>query len=183
VLVDVRAGALTSRLATRDDIPALVSLMRAAIDELQSGFLDAAQIKASRALMGLDSRLIDDRTYYVAEYDGQVAGCGGWSRRAAIIGTDHTAGRDSTLLDPARQPARIRAMYTHPRFARRGVGRLLLGLSESAAAAEGFTHLELLATLAGLPLYSSAGYEPIEHVELASGGVPVPVIRMGKVLP
>ena len=170
-----------SRLATREDIPAIVPLMRASISELQSGYLDAAQIASSRALMGLDSQLIDDGTYYVAAVDGQLAGCGGWSRRAAIIGTDDRPGAGA-LLDPARDAARIRAMYTHPGYARRGVGRLILTLAETAAAAEGFRHLELLATLAGQPLYVAAGYHAIERLELPSDGVPVPVVRMRKAI-
>jgi GNAT superfamily N-acetyltransferase len=171
---------LTSRKAVRADIPELVPLMEAAIGELQRGFLDAAQIESSRAIMGLDVQLIDDGTYYVVECDGQLAGCGGWSRRATLYGGDHSAGRDSGLLDPARDPARVRAMYTHPDFTRRGVGRLVLALCESAAAAEGFTRLELMSTLAGAPLYRAAGFIPIEETEDASGGVPVPIIRMGK---
>jgi GNAT superfamily N-acetyltransferase len=171
---------LTSRTAVRADIPELVPLMEAAIGELQRGFLDAAQIESSRAIMGLDVQLIDDGTLYVVECDGQLAGCGGWSRRATLYGGDHSAGRDSGLLDPARDPARVRAMYTHPDFTRRGVGRLVLALCESAAAAEGFTRLELMSTLAGAPLYRAAGFIPIEETEDASGGVPVPIIRMGK---
>jgi GNAT superfamily N-acetyltransferase len=171
---------LTSRTAVRDDILALVPLMEAAIAELQTDFLDEAQIESSRAIMGLDVQLIDDGTYYVVECDGQLAGCGGWSRRATLYGGDHSAGRDSALLDPARDPARVRAMYTHPDFTRRGVGRLVLSLCESAAAAEGFTRLELMSTLAGAPLYRAAGFTPIEETEDASGGVPVPIIRMGK---
>jgi hypothetical protein len=87
--------ALTSRLATRDDIPALVPLMEAAIDELQKGFLDEAQIRSSHAIMGLDQQLIDDGTYFEIESDGQLAGCGGWSRRATLYGGDHSAGRDA----------------------------------------------------------------------------------------
>jgi GNAT superfamily N-acetyltransferase len=173
---------LTSRIATRDDIPALVPLMEAAIEELQKGFLDAAQIRSSHAIMGIDHQLIEDGTYYVVESDGQLAGCGGWSRRATLYGGDHSAGRDSALLDPARDPARVRAMYTNPEFARRGVGRLILSLCEEAAAAEGFTRLELMSTLAGAPLYSAAGFEPIEETEDASGGVPVPLLRMGKAI-
>src|SRR5262245_42517682 len=117
---------LTIRLATRADVPALEPLMRAAIDELQKGFLDDAQIEASHAVMGLDTELIDDGTYFVVECDGQLAGCGGWSRRSTMYGADHSAGRDSALLDPATAPARVRAMYTHPDFVRRGVGRLIL---------------------------------------------------------
>lgn len=171
---------LTSRTAIPDDIPALVPLMDAAIGELQKDFLDAAQIEASRASMGLDRQLIDDGTYYVIECDGRLAGCGGWSRRATLYGGDHSAGRDSALLDPARDPARVRAMYTHADFTRRGVGRLILSLCESAAAREGFTRLELMASLAGARLYSAAGFELLEEIADDSGGLPVPLVRMGK---
>ena len=174
---------LTSRRATLDDVAALAPLMRAAIEQLQTEYLDEAQIAASHAIMGLDAQLIDDATYFVVECDGRLAGCGGWSRRATLYGGDHSAGRDSALLDPSSDPARIRAMYTHPDFARRGVGRLILSLCESAAAAEGFTRLELMSTLAGAPLYSAAGFEAIESIEDASGGVPVPIIRMAKAIP
>jgi len=86
------------------------------------------------------------------------------------------------MLDPARDPARVRAMYTHPDYVRRGVARLILSLCESAAAAEGFTRVELMSTLAGLPLYSAAGFGPVEEVEDAAGGVPVPLIKMEKAL-
>ena len=156
--------------------------MRRAIDELQKDFLDEAQIESSHAIMGLDKQLIDDGTYFVVECDGQLAGCGGWSRRATLYGGDHSAGRDSAKLDPSRDAARIRAMYTDPRFVRRGVGRLILSLCESAAAAEGFTRVELMSTLSGQPLYSAAGFEVIEEVEDAAGGVPVPLTKMGKVI-
>lgn len=178
----MQPGRLTSRLATRDDLPALEPLIRAAIEDLQRGFLDDAQIEASHAIMGVDIQLIDDRTYFVVECDGELAGCGGWSRRATLYGGGHSAGRDSTLLDPAKDPARVRAMYTHPSFTRRGVGRLVLSLCEAAAAAEGFTRLELMATLAGRPLYIAAGFETIEETEDASGGAPVPIVRMGKAI-
>ena len=171
---------LASRLATRDDIPALEPLMQAAIDELQKGFLDAAQIRSSRAIMGLDRQLIDDETYFVIESGGLAVGCGGWSRRATLYGGDHSAARDSALLDPSKDAARIRAMYTRPGFTRRGIGRLILALCESAAAAEGFTRLELMSTLSGRPLYTAVGFEAIEGVVDASGGVPVPLISMGK---
>jgi GNAT superfamily N-acetyltransferase len=173
---------LTSRLATPEDIPELVQLMEMAIGELQRDFLDDAQIESSRAIMGLDNQLIDDGTYFVVESDGDVAGCGGWSRRATLYGGDHSPGRDAALLDPATQPARVRAMYTHPGYKRRGVGRLILALCEEAAAAEGFTRLELMATLSGQALYSIAGFEAIERVEDTTGGAPVPLIRMGKAL-
>jgi GNAT superfamily N-acetyltransferase len=86
------------------------------------------------------------------------------------------------LLDPARDPAKIRAMYTHPGFARRGVGRLVLSLCERAAAAEGFTVLELMGTMAGRPLYEAAGFRVLEHLTDDTGGAPVPLVRMRKAL-
>ena len=173
-------GGFTWRLATLADVPALETVMAAAIGELQRGFLDDAQIAASRLFMGLDRQLIVDGGYFVIEADGRVAGCGGWSGRATLYGGDHTPGRDAALLDPATQAARVRAMYTHPDFARRGVGRLILELCEDAARARGFRRLELMATLSGRPLYASAGFVEIETLEDARGGAPVPLVRMGK---
>jgi GNAT superfamily N-acetyltransferase len=168
----------THRLAADADIPALRALMDAAIGELQRGFLTSEQIVASRAVMGLDTQLIADGTYFAVEAGGCLAGCGGWSRRATLFGGNHTLGRDPALLDPATDPARVRAMYTSPDFTRRGVGRLILSLCEAAAAAEGFRRVELAATLSGEPLYLSCGYSPIEPFS-ADG---VPLIRMGKSL-
>ena len=175
---------LTHRLATEADLPALKALMTLAIDTLQKGFLDEAQIIASRAVMGLDTQLVADRTYFLVEEDGHLAGCGGWSRRATLYGGDHsTALRNESLLDPVRDAARVRAMYTHPNFARRGVGRLILSLCEAAAAAEGFGRVQLMATLSGEPLYRACGYAEIERVAAAPvGGVVVPLILMGKPL-
>jgi GNAT superfamily N-acetyltransferase len=127
---------------------------------LQQGFLSPEQIVSSRAVMGLDRQLVVDGTYFVAELDGAIAGCGGWSRRATLYGGDHSAGlREPRLLDPASEPARIRAMYTHPDFARRGVGRALLAHCEAAARDEGFAACELMGTMAGIPLYLASGYK------------------------
>ena len=109
-----------------------------------------------------------------------MAGCGGWSRRATLYGSDTTAGRDAHLLDPSTEPARVRAMYTNPAYTRRGVGRLILETCESAAAAEGFTRLSLMSTLAGEPLYASYGFIEIERLEDDQGGAPVPLVRMEK---
>jgi GNAT superfamily N-acetyltransferase len=181
-LVD-RSPMLTHRLATEADLPALKAVMDLAISVLQRGFLDEAQIAASRLVMGLDTQLVADRTYFVVEADGRVAGCGGWSRRATLYGGDHsTSLRDSALLDPAKDAARVRAMYTHPDFTRRGVGRQILDLCEAAAAEAGFARVELMATMSGEPLYRSCGYQPIEavvnHTELGD----VPLLRMGKPL-
>jgi GNAT superfamily N-acetyltransferase len=179
---EVTESGLRHRLARFDDIAALGELMAAAIVELQKPFLDDAQIAASRALMGVDRQLIEDRTYFVVEQAREIAGCGGWSRRATLYGGDHSPGRDAALLDPAQDAARVRAMYTHPAFARRGVGRLILTLCEDAARAEGFRRAELVATLAGLPLYAACGYRAIERFVDDRGGAPVPLVRMSKLL-
>lgn len=171
---------LTTRLATRDDLPALRALIEYAINELQRGFLSSEQIAASHQIMGVDTTLIDDGTYFVVEGEGRIAGCGGWSKRATLYGGDHSGGRDARLLDPATEPARVRAMYTHPEFARRGIGRLVLGLCEEAAGAAGFTSLELMATMSGQPLYTAYGFVPVEPVEDVSTGVAIPLMRMSK---
>jgi GNAT superfamily N-acetyltransferase len=173
---------LTSRLAVPADVPDLLPLIDTAIAELQRGFLTDAQIASSRAIMGLDTQLITDRTYFVVESGGRLAGCGGWSRRATLYGGDHSTGREAGLLDPAREAAKVRAMYTAPAFARRGVGRLILARCEQAAAAEGFTTLDLMATLAGRPLYENYGFVAVEQAEDARGGVPVPLVRMRKTI-
>lgn len=175
------SSTLTHRLARMDDVPTLKPLMNAAIGELLKPFLTPKQVAASFSVMGLDTQLIADGTYFVIESGGAIAGCGGWSRRATLFGGDHTAGRDAALLDPARDAARVRAMYTHPDFTRRGIGRLVLDLCERAAAAEGFTRVELAATMAGEPLYRACGYTDIEAFESDTpSGVRVPLIRMGK---
>lgn len=176
-----RMSEITLRAATFDDLPGLSAVMDAAIGELQAGFLDPAQIESSRAVMGLDRQLIEDGTYFMALAGETIAGCGGWSKRATLYGGDHSAGlREPRLLDPAHEPARIRAMYTAPAFARRGVGAALLAHCEGAARAEGFSACELMATLSGEPLYLRAGYALIEEIIDARGGAPVPLKRMGK---
>src|SRR5512135_1917077 len=172
--------ALEYRLARRDDLEMLKALMDAAISELQKPFLDEAQIASSRTIMGLDTQLIDDETYFIVEADGQLAGCGGWSRRATLYGGDQTPGRSAALLDPAIDAARIRAMYTHPDHTRKGVGRFIISLCEEAAKSEGFTRMELVATMAGEPLYRACGYMPYEKLVDDRGGVGVPLLRMKK---
>lgn len=174
---------LTLRRATLDDVPRIMDIMEAAIAELQQGFLDAATIEASRAVMGLDTTLITDGTYYVAESDSVIAGCGGWSRRTTLFGGNHSAGRSDALLDPATEPARFRAMYTHPAFTRRGIGGAILNHAEQAALAEGFSEGILMATLAGVPLYRHKGWlEIAPHDAVLPDGRAVPMVRMGKTL-
>jgi GNAT superfamily N-acetyltransferase len=177
-------ASLRLRLALDSDIEALRALMNAAIGQLQTPYLSPEAVTASFEVMGLDSQLIADGAYFVVEAGERIAGCGGWSRRATLFGGDHSAGRDAALLDPATDPARVRAMYTHPDFTRRGIGRMILEACEAAAAAEGFRSCELAATLAGEPLYRACGYQEIERFfARTGGGVEVPLIRMGKALP
>lgn len=175
---------LTHRLARSADLDALRAVMALAIAELQKGFLDAAQIAASHNVMGLDTQLIADGSYFIIEERGTIVGCGGWSRRATLYGGDHSKElRDPALLDPATDAARIRAMYTHPDHARKGIGRRVMARCESAARDAGFARAELMATLSGEPLYLACGYTAIERVEaLGPNGASVPLIRMGKSL-
>lgn len=171
------------RLAAEADMPMLEGLMHDAIRGLLPQFLSPEKVEASFHVMGVDSQLIADGTYFVMEEDGRLAGCGGWSRRATLFGHNHTAGRDARLLDPAFEPARIRAMYTHPGFARRGVGRHILALCETAARDAGFVRAELGATAGGEPLYRACGYTEIERIDVPTpGGIAVPITRMGKAL-
>lgn len=178
------ASAFTHRLATEADLPALRALMDVAIAEHLKAFLDPAQVELSRSIMGLDTQLVADRTYFIVQEDDRIAGCGGWSRRATLYGGDHsTSQRDAALLDMGKDAARIRAMYTHPEFKRRGVGRLILDLCEAAAREAGFSRVELMATMSGEPLYLACGYQPIERmIAAARDGVEVPGVRMGKSL-
>ncbi|WP_324805696.1 GNAT family N-acetyltransferase [Sphingomonas sp. LY29] len=169
------------RLATSADLPAMIAVMAAAIGRLQDDYLTAEQVAASHAVMGLDTQLVEDGTYFVALEGDRIVGCGGWSRRATVYGGDHSIDlREPRLLDPATEPARIRAMYTHPDAARQGVGRLILAAAERAAQAEGFTAAQLMATLSGEPLYRASGYTAVERTTARSGGVDVPLILMTK---
>ena len=173
---------LTHRNAQMADLPALHALMARAIASLQTGFLSPAQIAASHKVMGLDSQLVIDQTYLLVEEDGALAGCGGWSWRATLYGGDDSVvAREPAPLNPAHDAAKIRAMYTDPAFARRGIGRMVLGLCEAEAQAAGFKRTEMMATLAGEPLYRACGYLPVERIESAAiDGVRVPLIRMEK---
>ena len=168
----------TTRIASEADIPAIAALMDRAIGVLQCDYLTPEQVAASRLSMGLDTQLIaDGKNVVVEDVDGRVFFCGGWSFRATLYGGDHAGAlRNAASLDPATDPARIRAMYTDPDFTRRGIGRIVLSANEAAARAAGFARAELMATLAGEPLYVACGYAPID------AGVAVPGVRMGKLL-
>lgn len=158
-------------------------IMDRAISELLKPYLPPDAVSASFEIMGLDSQLIADGTYFAVTDDDQIVGCGGWSRRATLFGGDHTGGRNASLLDPSREPARVRAMYTDPAHVRRGIGRMVLDACEAAARAEGFSAVELAATLAGEPLYRACGYHVIEpFMSRTSAGIEIPLLRMGKAL-
>lgn len=174
--------AFTLRLAAPSDIPALNALIEASVRGLQAGDYTAAQIEgALGTVLGLDTQLITDRTYFLAECAGQLAGCGGWSRRKTLFGADRGPGREPALLDPALDAAKVRAIFVHPAFARRGLGSLILACVEGAAREAGFTRFEMGSTLTGVPLYRLKGYVEIERivVPLANGDA-LPVIKMVK---
>jgi GNAT superfamily N-acetyltransferase len=174
---------LTIRLATRDDMPEMSALMSLAIAQLMPAFLTPLQVEGSHETMGIDTQLIDDGTYFAVVEDGKIVGCGGWSWRTTLYGGNHSAGRDDSPLDPAKDPARVRAMYTHPDHARKGIGKMIIDAAEAAARAKGFTRTTLGATLAGEPLYTKCGYVEVDrHIKQAANGATIPLLVMEKVL-
>jgi GNAT superfamily N-acetyltransferase len=173
---------LSIRKAMASDIPHLGPLIAESVRRLSEGYYSTEE--AERALVrvfGVDSQLVEDGTYYVAERDGELAGCGGWSKRATLFGGDQTKQGEDAELRPGAAPARIRAFFVHPSHARRGIGTRLLEVCESAARGHGFTEAELVATLPGVPLYEALGYEAVEPitVDLEDGYV-LRCIRMRK---
>lgn len=175
---------LNIRQAVLADIPALETLIRASVRELQAHDYTPTQIEnALETVYGVDTQLIADGTYFVAEPDPttQVVGCGGWSKRKTLYGADHFTKRDDALLDPQHDAARIRAFFVHPAWARRGIGSAILEVCEAAATAAGFTRFEMGATLTGVPLYRTRGYVPVEQIEVPlANGTSFTVVRMEK---
>jgi GNAT superfamily N-acetyltransferase len=171
------------RVATRDDIPRIRPLMDRSIRALLKPYLTPEAVEGSFEIMGLDTQLIDDGTYFAIDTGAELVGCGGWSARATLFGGDHSSGRSAAMLDPAKDAARVRAMYTNPEHARQGIGRAIIDACEAAARHAGFKRAELMATMAGEPLYRACGYEVIEpHSSTTSKGVRIPLLRMGKPL-
>ena len=169
------------RIATIDDIPAIEELMELSITQLLGPLLSQDELEASFDSMGLDDQLIKDQTYFMIFNDDIFVGCGGWSNRETLFGGNHTPNRDDKFLNPKKDSARIRAMYTHPDWIRMGVGTLVMKLGEEAAKKLGFKKCELMATLSGLLLYKTQGYEPIENILYKStSGKTVPMVRMEK---
>ena len=148
-------------------------------------FLSSEEIEAAKETMGVDKTLIEDGTYFIIETvkDGKkhIVGCGGWGKRRTLYGGDHTVGRDDNFSDPATEPARIRAMYTHPDWTRCGIGTYLLKIGEDAARESGFKSIELGSTVPGEPLYLSRGYEEVERINaIGANGADNLVIKMSK---
>ena len=177
----------THRLAANADIDELHKLIDISVRSLQKNDYTQAQIDgALGTVLGLDTQLIEDGTYFVIENvddNGRkrIVGSGGWSFRRTLFGSDHAAVRESDLLDPAVDAARIRAFFIHPEFARRGIGSQILSLCENAAIAASFTLFEMGATLTGVPLYKIRGYEEFDRVDVPlSNGEVLPVVRMRK---
>lgn len=175
------------RQATSADAPELRILIERSVRELQRNDYTPAQIEGALGhALGLDTQLIEDGTYFVAtpaSQPGLIAGCGGWSYRKTLFGSDHGPHREIGLLDPATEPAKIRAIFVHPAWARQGLGTLILKHCEDAAEQAGFHSLEMGSTLTGVALYSLKGYEKREtvHIPLPNGEV-VPIIHMVKTL-
>jgi GNAT superfamily N-acetyltransferase len=190
------------RKAEAADISELRRLIEASVRELQAEDYTPAQMEgALESVFGVDSQLIADGTYLVAEArivdalseaentarrknpgsGWVIAGCGGWSKRKTLYGSDHWTGREDTLLDPKREAAKIRAFFIHPAWARRGVGTKILAACEAAARAAGFTSYEMGATLTGAKLFGAKGYLAVENIEVPlKNGLTLPIIHMAK---
>jgi GNAT superfamily N-acetyltransferase len=172
------------RKAVAADVPILRELIEESVRGLQAADYSPAQIEgALKSVYGVDSQLIADGTYFVAESAGEetIVGCGGWSKRKTLYGGDQFSDREDSLLDPSCEAAKIRAFFIHPNWARRGIGSLILEACEDAARAGGFTCLEMGATLSGVAFYRAKGYAEIENqiVQLDKGNV-LPIVKMAK---
>jgi GNAT superfamily N-acetyltransferase len=185
------------RLAVPEDVPVLRQLIEASARRLQTDDYTSAQIEgALETVFGVDSQLIADGTYIVAEAlpqeteskpgtsagpESMIIGCGGWSKRKTLYGSDHWTGREDALLDPQRDAAKIRAFFIHPAWARRGVGSMILQACEEAARAAGFTRYEMGATLTGAKLFGAKGYIAVKPISIPlANGESLPVIHMEK---
>jgi GNAT superfamily N-acetyltransferase len=178
---------ISVRKAVAADVPRLREIIEASVRGLQAEDYSPAQIEgALKSVYGVDSQLIADGTYFVAETTSPgrkplIVACGGWSKRRTLYGGDQYAAREDSLLDPSRDAAKIRAFFVHPEWARRGIGGMILQACEDAARAAGFTRLEMGATLSGVAFYHAKGYVAVEPQEvLLANGETLPIVRMGK---
>ncbi len=172
--------AYTLRLATQSDIPALNTLIAESARKLSAGYYSELQIESAiRYVFGVDSTLLDDQSYFVAEVGGRVIGCGGWSQRRTLYGGDQRRVGAPERLDPSKDAARIRAFFVAPDFARCGVGTAILEQCIAAARVAGFRQLELMATLPGVPMYEARGFEQEAGVEdVLPDGTAIRFVRM-----
>lgn len=172
------------RPANLADVPVIRELIPHSARGLGGRFYTHEQTEAAIThVFGVDTQLIIDGTYFVAQSDRRIVACGGWSRRQTLFGGDQMKSSIDPLLDPKQDAARIRAFFVHPDFARRGIGTQLIEHCERAARAAGFSRMELAATLPGVPLYAARGYHVIDRIDARlHGGVALPIVRMGKPL-
>lgn len=185
--MDDPASAVNIRLAITDDIPELAQLIDDSVRLLSLEYYTPAQIESAlRNVFGVDTQLILDQTYFVAEIESQIVGCGGWSKRKTLFGGDQAKdqtnlNRADALLVPDKDPARLRAFYVHPRWSRKGIGKLITQACEAAALKAGFNRAELIATLPGQPFYAANGYEVVCPFEIPlPDNLSLPAFRMGK---
>ena len=172
------------RLAREADIPELEALIEFSVRQLQAPFYSTAQMDgALGSVFGVDRQLIRDQTYFVVEHDNAIIACGGWSKRESLFGSDAARTKEDALLDPSHHPARVRAFFVHPQFARRGLARAILKACEEAIRAAGFRRIELGATLPGVLFYRAFGYQEGERLGVPLvNGLSLPIVRMSKSL-
>lgn len=172
------------RLAKMEDVPHLRQLIPVSVRALSAGYYTAQQVESAiRHIFGVDSQLIADGTYFAAAADDQIVGCGGWSKRKTLFGGDQAKTGVDDLLDPGQDPARIRAFFVHPQWARQGIGKRIIQMCEAGAQRDGFRTMELAATLPGEPLYAVLGYVVTKRFDVAMpDGVTLPVAHMTKSL-
>jgi len=174
---------LNFRLANSEDIPDVKGLMEQSIAKLLGNYVNEEELEASFESMGLDDQLIRDKTYFLIHFEGVLVGCGGWSNRKTLFGGNHTPNRSNDFLDPNHDAAKIRAMYTHPNWTRKGIGTFILELAEKEACNAGFKRCELMATLSGIYLYKNRGYKIDEEIFYKSKkGNSVKMYKMTKFL-
>lgn len=193
-MIYVMQANIRIRQAVAADIPILRELIEASVRGLQAQDYTPTQLESAlKSVYGVDSQLIADGTYFVAEAEiseakpktakreNVIVGCGGWSKRKTLYGGDRWTRREDDLLDPLRDAAKIRAFFIHPAWARRGIGSRILETCEAAARAAGFTRFEMGATLTGVPMYRARGYVELEHLEVPlANGESLPIVRMAK---
>ena len=171
---------ISIRTARIEDVPVLKALIPISARELSKTYYTPGQIESAvRYIFGVDTQLISNQTFHVAEAGGQIVGCGGWSERKTMFGGDQMKAEQDPMLDPKEDAGRIRAFFIHPDWARRGIGQRIIQACEDAAKLEGFTRMELVSTMPGEPLYAAMGYEVTRHFDQPmADGTTLPLAHM-----